>query len=111
MRRWTPGSPCLKLAAAGGNAFAGDTLCFAADPLSFSSCKQAKFDGDGEFVFVLELPGTEVGADDRVEDVVGCVEADRSAFEGQFGIDFPAGVGPVGGRPDCPDGGGFAGPG
>ena len=32
-------------------------------------------------------------------------------FEGPFGIDFPADVGPIGGRPDCPDGGGFMGSG
>ena len=41
--------------------------------------------------------------------MVGCVEADGGTYEGQFGIDFPADVGPVGGGPDCPDGGGLTG--
>jgi len=56
LSRWAPGRPCLEARAARHNALGGDALGFAADPVALGNCKQAKFDGDGELVFVLKLP-------------------------------------------------------
>ena len=52
-----PSGPCsLELSAARRNTLAGDALRFSADPFTFSFCKQAKIDGDGELVFVFQMP-------------------------------------------------------